>query len=42
MKELGQLWAKCEDKAKYLQMSKEAKQDYEDRMEEYNDNNCYD
>ena len=42
MKELGLLWGKCESKDKYLQMSKEAKQDYEERMEEYNDNNCYD
>ena len=42
MKELGQLWVKCEDKEKYEKMSKDAKQDYQDRMEEYNDNNCYD
>jgi hypothetical protein len=42
MKELGQLWAKCECKEKYEKLSKEAKQDYEERMEEYNDNNCYD
>ena len=42
MKELGQLWGKCESKDKYVQMSKDAKQDYEERIEEYNDNNCYD
>ena len=42
MKELGKLWGKCECKDKYEQLSKEAKQDYEERMEEYNDNNCYD
>jgi hypothetical protein len=42
MKELGKLWATCEDKEKFELLSKEAKQDYQDRMEEYNDNNCYD
>lgn len=42
MKELGQLWGKCESKDTYEELSKEAKQDYEERMEEYNDNNCYD
>jgi hypothetical protein len=42
MKALGKLWATCENKDKYEKMSKEAKQDYEERMEEYNDNNCYD
>ena len=42
MKELGKMWGECESKDKYVQMSKDAKQDYEERMEEYNDNNCYD
>ncbi len=42
MKELGKMWRECECKDTYVQMSKDAKQDYQDRMEEYNDNNCYD
>ena len=42
MKELGKMWRECESRDKYVQMSKDAKQDYEERMEEYNDNNCYD
>ena len=41
MKELGQKWAKCEDKTKYIKLSTEAKSDYVDKLEEYNLNNCY-
>ena len=41
MKKLGQLWRECDCKETYEKMSKDAKEDYIDRMEEYNDNNCY-
>ena len=41
MKVLGKMWADCKDKSKFEKMSEDAKRDYEERMEEYNDNNCY-
>ena len=41
MKELGQKWAICKDKSKYIKLSTDAKSDYADKLEEYNLNNCY-
>lgn len=42
MKELGKLWNSCENKEKYEKMAQEGKSDYEDALENYNANNCYD
>ena len=41
MKELGNMWKNCKDKEPYNKMSSQAKLDYEENMEEYNNNNCY-
>ena len=43
MKKLGKMWRECEDEDKepYNKMSSDAKTDYEENMEEYNNNNCY-
>ena len=43
MKKLGKMWRECEDEDKepYNKMSSDAKIDYEENMEEYNNNNCY-
>jgi hypothetical protein len=41
MKELGKMWRECEDKEQYNKMSSDAKTDYEENIEEYNNNNCY-
>ena len=41
MKALGKMWRECEDKEPYTKMSTDAKTEYEENMEEYNNNNCY-
>ena len=41
MKKLGKMWQECEDKEPYNKMSSDAKIDYDENMEEYNNNNCY-
>ena len=43
MKELGKMWKECKpkEKEKFIKMSQEAKSDYNDKLEEYNLNNCY-
>jgi len=41
MKQLGKMWRECADKEPYNQMSSDAKTDYDENMEEYNNNNCY-
>ena len=41
MKKLGKMWQECEDKEPYNKMSFDAKTDYDENMEEYNNNNCY-
>jgi len=41
MKELGKMWRECKDKEQYNKMSSEAKINYQENMEEYNNNNCY-
>jgi hypothetical protein len=41
MKELGKMWKDCKDTSKYVKLATDAKQDYEERLEEYNSNNYY-
>ena len=41
MKKLGKMWQECEDKEPYNKMQCDAKTDYDENMEEYNNNNCY-
>ena len=41
MKQLGKMWKACEDKEPYNKMSSDAKTEYEENMEDYNNNNCY-
>ena len=41
MKELGKMWKDCKDTSKYIKLATDAKQDYEERLEEYNSNNYY-
>ena len=41
MKHLGKMWRECTDKEAYSKMSEEAKTNYEENMEEYHNNNCY-
>jgi hypothetical protein len=41
MKKLGNMWSKCTNKDKYVQLAETAKDEYEIALDEYNDNNCY-
>ena len=42
MKELGKLWSNCDNKEKYEKMASESKIEYEESIDTYNMNNCYD
>ena len=41
MKELGTKWASCKDKDTYIKLAQEAKSEYLEKLEAYNENNCY-
>ena len=43
MKELSKMWKSCSEssKKKYVDLAKKAKEEYEEKMEEYQSNNCY-
>ena len=43
MKELGKMWKECKpkEKEKFIKIAQEAKSEYTDKLEEYNENNCY-
>ena len=41
MKELGKMWRECEEKEIYNKQSEDAKIEYDENMEEYHNNNCY-
>ena len=44
MKELSAMWKKCSESEvqKYKDLADKAKQEYQEKMEEYEENNCYD
>lgn len=41
MRELGKMWRECKDTSKYVKLATDAKEEYEEKMEEYNNNNYY-